>query len=1041
MSKKSKIRCGGLIYLTSFILSVLLILAACSAVMADIAVSIDAETSDGAWPVNFPFSLGYTFTVDTEIVVTELGRFDIDGAGLDANSLSRLYNWDTGQTITEVTISPSSPAEATGLFDSYFEAIDPVVLVPGTTYLLATEVKAGDFYFDQTKTIATFPAGINHLVGKATPVGNPAMPDVADASTFPISNDKDTYYGPNFKFVRQPAAPAVQIEQETSDGAWPVNLPFSLGYTFTVDTEIVVTQLGRFDVDDGGLDANALSRLYNWDTGEAITQATITPYSSFEATGLFNSYFEAIDPVILEPGITYLLAVEVGSGDFYFDQTQRIAAFPAGINHLVGKATPVGSPAMPDVADASTFTISNDKDTYYGPNFKFVRKPAAVVSIDKETADVEWPVNFPSSLGYTFTVDSRTLVTHLGRFDIDGGGLAGDALARLYNWDTGETVVETTITPSSPFEASGVFDCYFESVDTVILEPGITYLIAVEVGPGDFYFDQTQSVATFAHGINHGIGKATPVGKPDMPDTADTSTFPISSDKDTYYGPNLKILPAPATELSTHVAVDVVDSYRGRFPPVDDVELGFAGYVFSVESEIMVTCLGSFDIDKDGLEEEVQVRLFDWHTGDVLTDGTVPVSSDAETTGLFNSHFTEIDPVTLNAGMTYAIVMDVTQLRDYAVHPSGTITSWAPGLNYRYGIRTEPNAPSMPSEPNAFIVSDHSEAYFGPNFKFSYKPETFTIDQPLTRAVFQRNAQNTADVPVAGTVLDRTKIDEIQFRYFLTSEGTTDNPWQSLPIDEVGLFAGHQVIPAGGWYSVQVRALKQGQVISQRQINQVGVGEVFITAGQSNSANYGSPALTPQDDRISAWTGSAWRHAKDPQPIATGTGGSPWSRLGDMFAAELDIPIGFISVGVGATRVDQWIHGAQYYSRIASAIKATEPTGFRAILWHQGESDSLARTSPETYSGHLKSIIDRTRDDAGWDVPWGVAIVGFHPQSSEQAEADVRKGQQIVIDTVDNVFKGPNTDLLDSRYRSDTVHFNSLGLSEHAKGWLEAIQG
>jgi len=392
-------------------------------------------------------------------------------------------------------------------------------------------------------------------------------------------------------------------------------------------------------------------------------------------------------------------------------------------------------------------------------------------------------------------------------------------------------------------------------VQPLVLEPGITYLLAAEVGPGDFYFDQTASVAAFAKGIVHGVGKATPVGNPEMPDVANTSTFPISNDKDAYYGPNLKILPAPpvepGSELGTHVAVDIVDLYNGRREPADDVGLGFAGYVFSVESEMMVTHLGSFDINKDGLEEEVQVRLFNWDRGDVLVQGDVPVSSQAETTGLFDSYFTEIDPVTLHPGMTYAIVMDVTKLREYYVHSSGTVASWASGLIYRFGIRTEPDASSIPSEPSVFIVSDHRDAYFGPNFKFSYVPEAFTIDVPLTRAVFQRNAQNTADVPIAGTILDRMKIDEMQFRSFLTSESTAD--------------------------------------------------------------------------------------------------------------------------------------------------------------------------------------------DAGWDVPWGIAIVGFHPQSSEQAEADVRAGQQIVIDTVDNVFKGPNTDLLGSSYRSDTVHFNSLGLSEHAKGWLDAI--
>jgi len=74
-------------------LCVLPIFLAGSVVMADVAVNVDAVTSDGAWPVNLPFSLGYTFTVDTEIIVTELGRFDIDGAGWPS---MRWYDFTTG---------------------------------------------------------------------------------------------------------------------------------------------------------------------------------------------------------------------------------------------------------------------------------------------------------------------------------------------------------------------------------------------------------------------------------------------------------------------------------------------------------------------------------------------------------------------------------------------------------------------------------------------------------------------------------------------------------------------------------------------------------------------------------------------------------------------------------------------------------------------------------------------------------------------------------------------------------------------------------
>ena len=43
-----------------------------------VAVNIPAESTDSAWPVNLPFSLGYGFSVDFSITVTELGKFDIN---------------------------------------------------------------------------------------------------------------------------------------------------------------------------------------------------------------------------------------------------------------------------------------------------------------------------------------------------------------------------------------------------------------------------------------------------------------------------------------------------------------------------------------------------------------------------------------------------------------------------------------------------------------------------------------------------------------------------------------------------------------------------------------------------------------------------------------------------------------------------------------------------------------------------------------------------------------------------------------------------
>jgi hypothetical protein len=185
-----------------------------------------------------------------------------------------------------------------------------------------------------------------------------------------------------------------------------------------------------------------------------------------------------------------------------------------------------------------------------------------------------------------------------------------------------------------------------------------------------------------------------------------------------------------------------------------------------------------------------------------------------------------------------------------------------------------------------------------------------------------------------------------------------------------------------------------------------------------------------------------WQHADDPQPGATGGGGSPWPELGDLIAARYDIPVGIVAVGVGATRVGQWQPGG-HYSRIENALAALSPYGYRAILWHQGESDSLAGTDAATYASLLQNIIAESRIDAGFDVPWGVALASWHPNSSAANEAEVIAGQQLVIDSDPLVFLGSETDSFHTHvpsYLADSVHFNTLGLNAHALQWLTALE-
>jgi hypothetical protein len=317
------------------------------------------------------------------------------------------------------------------------------------------------------------------------------------------------------------------------------------------------------------------------------------------------------------------------------------------------------------------------------------------------------------------------------------------------------------------------------------------------------------------------------------------------------------------------------------------------------------------------------------------------------------------------------------------------------------------------------------------------------LDAPTPRAVFQRRSGNVGPVPVRGR-LRHPAVARLEARVVpLTGDGGPPPAFEPLdgePFAET--FEGTLVAPAG-WHRLEVRALDAGGgVVGAGAVDPVGVGEVFVTAGQSNAANHGASPLAPVDERVSARGYDGWRRAADPQPIATGTGGSPWSALGDLLVERFDVPIGLISVAWGGTSVAQWQPGAAdaLYLRLAWALGVAGPGGVRAVLWHQGESDAAAGTSAADYAARLETLIRASRADAGWGVPWLVARVGFLPNLAPGTIAAVVEGQQRVIDGDPLTFEGPGTDdLLGAEWRYDQVHFTEAGLREHARRWAERI--
>ena len=163
------------------------------------------------------------------------------------------------------------------------------------------------------------------------------------------------------------------------------------------------------------------------------------------------------------------------------------------------------------------------------------------------------------------------------------------------------------------------------------------------------------------------------------------------------------------------------------------------------------------------------------------------------------------------------------------------------------------------------------------------------VDQPVDWQVFQRDQWTSGIIRVSGRLRSR-QVGMAVIRILVLRPGKGPirgfvRQAQTLALREsVTPFSLNLRIPAGGWYGMAISATASFGAKAGWHVRHVGVGEVFIAAGQSNSANGGWPPMRPHEDRVSSFDSRRriWRWAEDPQTPADGAGGSPWPALGDL---------------------------------------------------------------------------------------------------------------------------------------------------------------
>jgi len=350
------------------------------------------------------------------------------------------------------------------------------------------------------------------------------------------------------------------------------------------------------------------------------------------------------------------------------------------------------------------------------------------------------------------------------------------------------------------------------------------------------------------------------------------------------------------------------------------------------------------------------------------------------------------------------------------------------------------------------------------------------VSFPTTRAVLQRNGANQATFRITGYYT--SPLTRVEARLIARDGQGTTTDWQTIQNNVAGgTFAG-DLTGQGGWYDLKVRGINiDQQVGNETTVERVGIGEVFVIAGQSNAQGIHQDAPNPQNDRVNCVN---YRYPNDgfpndpPTPVFTRLDNSPgfaiaprgqgswcWGQLGDLLVKRLNVPVMFFNAAFEGTAVQNWSQsapegGTAYGVYNGDAYPARQPyinlkialqfyanmLGVRAVLWHQGEADNLIGSQRDFYLQQLQIVISQTRQDFGRNVPWMVARASYGDPPIGGKNLTILAAQNLAIASTANVYAGPETDNIQvPRNRpprgtaNEGVHFDFDGLVEVASAW------
>ena len=223
----------------------------------------------------------------------------------------------------------------------------------------------------------------------------------------------------------------------------------------------------------------------------------------------------------------------------------------------------------------------------------------------------------------------------------------------------------------------------------------------------------------------------------------------------------------------------------------------------------------------------------------------------------------------------------------------------------------------------------------------------------------------------------------IKARVAREDTGESVIPWTDCAIPEEGRWeVRFPAVPAGGLYRIETTMTFEGwdDLCCTRgdMVHNIGVGDVFAIAGQSNAAGRAkNPVADPPCLEVHMLRPSGrWDLATHPLGETTGAvhtgnfenhnpGHSPWLHFAKRLRQELGYPIGLVPCAYGGAPLRWWNpeeNGALLDNMLA--MLGDYDLHPRAVLWYQGEAEGY-EDSAGTYLARFTAFVERLRQALG----------------------------------------------------------------------------